>query len=400
MTHPLRRTAACLAALGLVVAACGGDDDSGAPVPAPDDETAAEPADDSTEEMTDETTAEEPADEPVEVPPRETVPDSEQPGFGEGKPFVNLPEELPTEVVITDLIEGEGEPAEDGDALSLHYVGVLTLDGTEFDSSWDRGAPFDVTLGSGGVIDGFDEGLQGVSEGDRRQIDIPSEQAYGSAGAGGVIPPDADITFVVDVLSVTKPITVPDERADPSECPAVDGSSEPQQEFDEYPPFCIDIETTYTADIVTNFGEMTLELNPAEAPLTVNNFVVLALYHYFDGTECHRAIPGFVVQCGDPTATGTGGPGYTIPDELPQRPYEIGSIAMANTGVPNSGGSQFFIITGDQGAGLPPQYSLFGDVIGGLDTTVADLDAVANPENNGQPPLEQIIIESITITEN
>ena len=397
MTHPLRRSAALLAALGLVIAACGGDDDSGAPVLDPDEPVEATDDADDTDD-TDES-ADEPADDPVEVPPRETVPDSEQPGFGEGKPFVNLPEELPTEVVITDLIEGEGDPAEDGDALSLHYVGVLTLDGTEFDSSWDRGVPFDVTLGAGGVIDGFDEGLQGVSEGDRRQIDIPSEQAYGAAGAGGVIPPNADITFVVDVLAVTKPITVPDERADPSECPAFDGSSEPQQEFDAYPPFCIDVDATYTAEIVTNFGEMTLELNPAEAPLTVNSFVVLALYHYFDGTECHRAIPGFVVQCGDPTATGTGGPGYRFPDELPQRAYEIGSIAMANSG-PDTNGSQFFIITGDQGAGLPPQYSLFGDVVGGLDTTVADLDAVANPENNGQPPLEQIIIESVTISEN
>ena len=129
--------------------------------------------------------------------------------------------------------------------------------------------------------------------------------------------------------------------------------------------------------------------------------MVLARYHYFDDTECHRAIPGFVVQCGDPTATGTGGPGYTIPDELPLGgEYQIGSLAMANTGAPDSGGSQFFIITGPNGAALPPQYSLFGDVIGGLDSTVADLDAVANPENNGTPPLEQIIIESITITES
>ena len=122
-------------------------------------------------------------------------------------------------------------------------------------------------------------------------------------------------------------------------------------------------------------------------------------HHYFDGTECHRAIPGFVVQCGDPTATGTGGPGYRFPDELPlPGEYQIGSIAMANSG-PDTNGSQFFIITGPQGAALPPQYSLFANVTAG-ETTVAEMDGVANPENNGVPPLDQIIIDSVTITES
>ena len=127
---------------------------------------------------------------------------------------------------------------------------------------------------------------------------------------------------------------------------------------------------------------------------------MLARYHYFDDTECHRAIPDFVVQCGDPTATGTGGPGYRFPDELPgPGEYQIGSLAMANSG-PDTNGSQFFIITGDNGAALPPQYSLFGEVVEGLETTVADLNAVANPDDNGVPPLEEIIIESVTIVEN
>ncbi|MFW2333727.1 peptidylprolyl isomerase, partial [Ilumatobacter sp.] len=116
---------------------------------------------------------------------------------------------------------------------------------------------------------------------------------------------------------------------------------------------------------------------------------------------CHRVITDFVVQCGDPQGDGYGGPGYTIPDELPlPGEYRAGSIAMANTGQPNSAGSQFFIITGPNGAGLPPQYSLFGDVIGGIET-VDVLNELQNPAgDNGVPPLEPITIESVTITES
>ena len=316
-----------------------------------------------------------------------------------GKPSIQLPAELPTDLVVTDLIEGTGDAIEVGDTISLNYVGVLTADGTEFDNSYDTGQPLDFTLGAMSVIPGFEQGLVGLRQGGRRQIDMPASLAYGDAGAGGIIKPGDAITFVVDALFVTKPVpvTVP-PMADPSECPATDGSEPQQGEFAEYPPFCIDVTKTYTAEIVTNFGDFAIELDAERAPLTVNSFVMLAWYGYFDGTECHRAIPGFVVQCGDPTATGTGGPGYSFPDELPLAgEYQIGSIAMANSG-PNTNGSQFFIITGPNGAALPPQYSLFGEVTDGLDTTVAALDGVANPADNGVPPLEQILIESVTIT--
>ncbi len=283
--------------------------------------------------------------------------------------------------------------------ISLDYVGVITADGTEFDNSYDTGQPLDFTLGAVSLIPGFEQGLVGLRQGGRRQIDMPASLAYGDAGAGGIIEPGDAITFVVDALSVTKPVpvTVP-PMADPSDCPATDGSEPQQTEFEEYPPFCIDVAKTYTAEVTTNFGAFTIELDTDRAPLTVNSFVMLAWYGYFDDTECHRAIPDFVVQCGDPTATGTGGPGYSFPDELPSAgEYQIGSIAMANSG-PNTNGSQFFIITGPNGAALPPQYSLFGQVVDGLDTTVTALDEVANPADNGVPPLEQILIESVTIT--
>lgn len=182
------------------------------------------------------------------------------------------------------------------------------------------------------------------------------------------------------------------------DCAPTDGSATQVREFADAPQLCIDPAKTYTALVVTNKGEFTITLDPVKAPGAVNSFVNLARFKYFDGTECHRAIPNFVVQCGDPTATGSGGPGYEFADELPSDgEYEIGSIAMANSG-PNTNGSQFFVITGSDGAGLPPKYSLFGKVTEGLDV-VAVLDSLGNPADNGVPPKEKIEITSITITE-
>lgn len=190
------------------------------------------------------------------------------------------------------------------------------------------------------------------------------------------------------------------ETSEPSvECPPADGSANQQQSFDNAPPICIDSDASYSAEIVTNKGTLVVELDQSRAPLAVNNFVTLARYHYFDNTECHRIIPGFMAQCGDPTATGTGGPGYRFADELPEAgEYQIGSLAMANSG-PDTNGSQFFIISGATGVNLPPNYTLFGQVTEGLDSTLPALDAAGNPESNGVPPLEQVIIESVTIIE-
>lgn len=183
-------------------------------------------------------------------------------------------------------------------------------------------------------------------------------------------------------------------------CPAVDHSEPKVRSFEQAPPDCLEPGATYTAEITTNQGVFTVQLDPTQAPLTVNNFVTLARYNYFDATTCHRAIPSFVVQCGDPTATGTGGPGYTFADELPEAgQYEIGSLAMANSG-PDTNGSQFFVITGQNGADLPPNYTLFGKVIEGLDTTVVAMDALGNPKSNGVPPLGEILIETVRITQS
>ena len=181
----------------------------------------------------------------------------------------------------------------------------------------------------------------------------------------------------------------------PVELPAADGSSAQRRSFEGEPPMSIDTAKRYTATMVTSKGSMTIALDPQAAPRTVNSFVFLARYHYFDGIVFHRVIPGFVLQGGDPTGTGTGGPGYQFADELPAPGrYELGSLAMANAG-PNTNGSQFFIISGPDGMRLPPSYSLFGKVVSGLET-VAAIDAVGSRSGK---TTEKVTIESVTIAE-
>ena len=176
------------------------------------------------------------------------------------------------------------------------------------------------------------------------------------------------------------------------ECPAADGSSPQTRTFDGEPKMCIDANKTYTATMETDVGTIKIALDPKRAPKTVNNFVVLARYHFFDGLTFHRVIPGFVDQGGDPQGTGQGGPGYQFADELPkQGDYKLGSLAMANSG-PNTNGSQFFIITGDQGVSLPPNYSLFGQVTEGLDVAKK---IEADGDNSGTP---KVIHKTVKVT--
>lgn len=182
-----------------------------------------------------------------------------------------------------------------------------------------------------------------------------------------------------------------------SPCPPTDGSAERQTSFDEAPPMCIDASKTYTAVVDTNVGSMTIALDAANAPNTVNNFVFLARYRYYEGIIFHRIINGFMCQGGDPTGTGRGGPGYTFADELPApNTYKVGSVAMANAG-PNTNGSQFFLVSGASGVGLPPHYSLFGQITEGLDI----LDQLQNvPTARGDRPHDDVTINSVTITES
>ena len=181
----------------------------------------------------------------------------------------------------------------------------------------------------------------------------------------------------------------------PAEFPALDGSAVTIKKFASMPPMGIDPTKRYSVAMETTLGTLVIALDAAAAPLTVNNFVFLAAHHYYDGVIFHRIIKGFMCQGGDPEGSGRGGPGYKFGDELPKPgKYQIGSLAMANAG-PNTNGSQFFIVSGSSGVGLPPQYSLFGQVVKGLEIVDAMQNVATRP---GDRPVEDVVIKSITIT--
>lgn len=211
-------------------------------------------------------------------------------------------------------------------------------------------------------------------------------------------------TTAEDGTATPVEITVPEQGASitgETPCPAADGSSERTTTFEQAPPTCIDADRAYTATLDTSEGTVVIELDDTAAPATVNNFVVLARYHFYDGVAFHRIIPGFMNQAGDPVGPtpGQGGPGYTIPDELPtgEAPYPAGTLAMANTGAPNSGGSQWFITVADGGARLTPTYSVFGKVVEGQDVVDA-INALGSDGEAGEPT-KLVTITSITIDE-
>jgi peptidyl-prolyl cis-trans isomerase B (cyclophilin B) len=166
-------------------------------------------------------------------------------------------------------------------------------------------------------------------------------------------------------------------------------------QFGHEPPVTI-ARTTYTATIRTNCGTLTVQLLGRQAPHTVNSFVFLAAHHFFDGTFCHRLTTTgiYVLQCGDPTGTGTGGPGYTIPDEnLKGATYPAGTLAMANTGAPHTGGSQFFFVYA--ATSLPPQYTPFGRVVHGLSVLRDVAKRGSTPPGDGTPN-QPLVLESVT----
>ena len=195
------------------------------------------------------------------------------------------------------------------------------------------------------------------------------------------------------------------------ECPPAEGVDEPVIDFADAPQQCIDPATTYTATIETSLGAVVVELDTERTPITTNNFVTLARYGYFDGTDLFRteAASG-IIQGGSPhTQSNTDpGPGYTIPDEgLPfsADDYGPGTLAMARTAAPNSASGQFFFLANEGGRylGDPAQlgdsagsYAAFGTVTEGLDV----LEAIAALDDGTGVPAEQVAIESVTITES
>ncbi|MDX1657767.1 MAG: peptidylprolyl isomerase [Nitriliruptorales bacterium] len=168
-------------------------------------------------------------------------------------------------------------------------------------------------------------------------------------------------------------------------------------QYDSPPEMQIDPSSDYSATIKTNKGDIAVDLFAEDSPKTVNNFVTLARDGFYDGVIFHRVIEGFMIQGGDPTGTGTGGPGYRFEDELDKAQdhgYPRGTLAMANAG-PNTNGSQFFIVHND--APLPPNYSVFGQATDGLD--VVDEIATTDTDPNDRPH-EDVVIETVEVSEN
>jgi cyclophilin family peptidyl-prolyl cis-trans isomerase len=147
------------------------------------------------------------------------------------------------------------------------------------------------------------------------------------------------------------------------------------------------------ATMQTNHGSIGLELFDEDAPNTVGNFTKLARDGFYDGVIFHRVIPDFMIQGGDPTGTGSGGPGYQFEDEFNENLVERGALAMANAG-PNTNGSQFFIVTADACPWLDGKHTVFGRVVSGM----AVVDAIEKVETANDRPLDEVRIESISVT--
>jgi cyclophilin family peptidyl-prolyl cis-trans isomerase len=197
-------------------------------------------------------------------------------------------------------------------------------------------------------------------------------------GCGGQATPPANPTPAPASTPAPKPATAGKQWATP---PAME----------------IDPAKTYTATIKTSLGDMKVELFAKDAPKTVNNFVFLAKQGFYDGVVFHRIIKGFMIQGGDPTGTGSGGPGYRFPDELPpKRSYTPGIVAMANSGK-NTNGSQFFICNGPTCKNLDgkPDYTQFGQVVEGMDvlTKLSNVEVVGESSPKTPPVIKTVVIE-------
>ncbi len=164
------------------------------------------------------------------------------------------------------------------------------------------------------------------------------------------------------------------------------------------PSMMIDKTKTYTAALVTSAGMIVIELNAAQTPITVNNFIYLARNNFYNNTPFHRVIRGFMIQGGDPKGDGTGGPGYQFDDGKFTGAHSRGTVAMANAG-PNTNGSQFFIMHGDYP--LPPNYVIFGHVVSGLDVVDKIATAAVTTSDSGEPskPLTPVIVQKVEIVE-
>jgi cyclophilin family peptidyl-prolyl cis-trans isomerase len=202
-------------------------------------------------------------------------------------------------------------------------------------------------------------------------------KAFSIASAGAGSAADAKAQAQANAVSVA------------AGCPKSPATALKKSKWSSAPAMTIDPTQAYTATVKTDVGTFTIALNAKADPQTVNSFIFLARHGFYNCVIFHRVIPQFVDQTGDPTGTGSGGPGYTIPDELPAKAtnsadqYPLGSVAMANTGQPHTGGSQWFVVAGAQGEALADSYSLFGTVTSGM-KVVEKINAQGS--TSGVPP--------------
>jgi cyclophilin family peptidyl-prolyl cis-trans isomerase len=183
-----------------------------------------------------------------------------------------------------------------------------------------------------------------------------------------------------------------------SECQTVEAPAPREPGTHTAPTETLDPSKTHTLTFDTNCGSFTITLDPKLAPKTTASLVALAKDGYFDDTIFHRVVPGFVIQGGDPSQTGAGGPGYTTVDVPPaSAKYTEGTVAMAKSAVepPGSAGSQFFVVTGAD-AGLPPEYAIVGEVTDGMDT-VERIDALGVGDG---PPSQDVVVSKVTVGES
>jgi len=184
-------------------------------------------------------------------------------------------------------------------------------------------------------------------------------------------------------------------------CASLGGPPQRSKQWSSPPAMQVDQSKQYSATIKTTLGEMRAQLYAKEAPSTVNNFVFLSRQAFYDGVTFHRIINGFMVQTGDPTGTGTAGPGYRFADEL-NTPfgYDKGVLAMANAG-PNTQASQFFICQGPNATTLPKNYTIFGKLTEGIEVLdkIAGVPVQRGPSGENSKPADPPRIQSITIEE-
>jgi cyclophilin family peptidyl-prolyl cis-trans isomerase len=211
-------------------------------------------------------------------------------------------------------------------------------------------------------------------------------------------------TSVATKTSTTTALSAATAANSTTKCPAADGSSPKTTHFTTGPPACISLKKTYTATFDTTEGKIVVALDNKKTPKTANNFVVLARYHFYDGTPIFRTDTNLEIIQGGGTGPSDPGPGYTIPDEGLKFTYAPGDLTMANTGQPNSGGAEWFFVAGAKASTLDSQgsYVTFAKVTSGLDVVKAILALNKDTPGSqlGGAPSRTVTIKTVTITES